>query len=222
VVQDTIQYVPTDLVLYGSAQVPVRLHNTHPMKEITLPFLLSGAPTIYIDSVSRGPRTAAWPSIPPGLDGVGKCARRLSAGTAPALAAGDGIVAYLWVRSGYSNTIGQVKTVDTANFNDIWWLRLRSNWADFRPDFVPGTITIVAPPCDCPDQGDINGDGVIDVFDVIDAIAVAFTGGTDPKDPNCPTSRTDVNNDGLADVFDVIYLIATAFTGGAGPIDPCL
>jgi len=67
---------------------------------------------------------------------------------------------------------------------------------------------MVAPPCDCPLQGDINGDAVIDVFDVIEAISVAFSGGTDPKDLSCPTSRTDVNNDGAADVFDVLYLIA--------------
>jgi subtilisin family serine protease len=223
VIRDTIQYVPINLELRGMAPVPVRLRNTHPMKEITLPFLLSGAPTVYIDSITMGPRTAGW-SIQIGYDNsfYGEIAGRLSAGNSPDLAAGDGIVAYLWVRSGYSNTVGQVKTVDSANFNDAHWLRLKSNWADFRPDFAPATITMVAPPCDCPEQGDINGDGVIDVFDVIEAIAVAFSGGTDPKDPNCPASRTDVNNDGLADVFDVIYLIATAFTGGNSPIDPCL
>jgi len=75
--------------------------------------------------------------------------------------------------------------------------------------------------CDCPHQGDINSDGVIDVFDVIDVIGIAFTGGTDPQDPICPNTRGDVDNNGVTDVFDVIYLIATAFSGGPNPLNPC-
>jgi hypothetical protein len=75
--------------------------------------------------------------------------------------------------------------------------------------------------CNCPHQGDINTDAVIDVFDVIDEIGIAFSGAADPQDPSCPRPRSDVNNDGVSDVFDVIYLIATAFSGGANPISPC-
>ena len=82
--------------------------------------------------------------------------------------------------------------------------------------------TVVWPPvCSCPHQGDINGDAVIDVFDVIGVIGVAFTGDPDPQDSGCPRSRGDVDNNGVTDVFDVIYLIATAFSGGAAPINPC-
>jgi len=91
--------------------------------------------------------------------------------------------------------------------------------------FGKGVITIGAPPCACPKQGDIaarpTGDGVIDVFDVIEEIGIAFTGGTDPQDPACPKTRGDVDNNGVTDVFDVIYLIATAFQGGPNPVDPC-
>jgi len=75
--------------------------------------------------------------------------------------------------------------------------------------------------CDCKEQGDINGDGVIDVFDVIASIGVAFSGDPDVQDPGCPKARGDVDNNGVTDVFDVIYLIATAFSGGANPVDPC-
>jgi len=94
-------------------------------------------------------------------------------------------------------------------------------------DGVPFTVgsadgIIVVPSCcDCSHQGDINSDGVIDVFDVIGLIEIAFSGGSDIQDPGCPTSRSDVNYDGAADVFDVIYIIGTAFSGGASPIDPC-
>jgi hypothetical protein len=79
--------------------------------------------------------------------------------------------------------------------------------------------------CNCPHQGDIaarpTGDGVIDVFDVIEVIGIAFSGSPDIQDPQCPKTRGDVDNNGVTDVFDVIYLIATAFSGGAMPVDPC-
>ncbi len=75
--------------------------------------------------------------------------------------------------------------------------------------------------CNCPYQGDINADLSIDVFDVIGAIGIAFSGDSDTRDPACPKNRGDVNNDGATDVFDVIYLIAAAFSGGPNPVDPC-
>jgi PKD repeat protein len=75
--------------------------------------------------------------------------------------------------------------------------------------------------CSANSQGDLNGDGMIDVFDVIAVIDAAFSGGTDPQDPLSPTPRGDVNNDGAVDVFDVIYLIDTAFSGGPNPVNPC-
>jgi hypothetical protein len=74
--------------------------------------------------------------------------------------------------------------------------------------------------CDCPHQGDVINDNFIDVFDVIQVIAIAFSGGSDFTDPACPTSRGDVNNDGAADVFDVIQIIAVAFSGGT-VTNPC-
>ena len=75
--------------------------------------------------------------------------------------------------------------------------------------------------CHCLHQGDITGDAVIDVFDVISEIGIAFSGDPDPQDPACPKTRGDVDNNGVTDVFDVIYLIATSFSGGPGPVNPC-
>jgi hypothetical protein len=75
--------------------------------------------------------------------------------------------------------------------------------------------------CDCPNQGDISLNGLIDVFDVIGVIGIAFSGDPESQDPWCPRTRGDVNNDGVTDVFDVIYLIGTAFSGGAAPVNPC-
>lgn len=91
------------------------------------------------------------------------------------------------------------------------------NWL---PVSRPDTIHIT--PCLCDHQGDvINNDSVVDVFDVIQEIAIAFSGGLDVQDPFCPTTRGDVVNQDLAvDVFDVIQEIAIAFSGGT-PGDSC-
>jgi hypothetical protein len=79
------------------------------------------------------------------------------------------------------------------------------------------------PICECSRHGDPNGDGVLDVFDVIVIIDETFSGGTPaPKDPFCPhLSRSDYNCDRVIDVFDVIYAIDYIFSGGPAPCDPC-
>jgi hypothetical protein len=107
--------------------------------------------------------------------------------------------------------------VIVTDFNDDW-VSMTRRYGTCDPD--NGTCNCL-PPCDCPNQGDINGDLTIDVFDVIAAIGIAFGGEPDFADPLCPTSRTDANNDGAADVYDVIYLIGTVFSGGDLPINPC-
>jgi hypothetical protein len=65
-----------------------------------------------------------------------------------------------------------------------------------------------------PTRGELNGDGVIDVFDVIASIDMIFSGAPMPE----PQELVNVNCDGVPDVFDVIYLIDYVFSGGP---DPC-
>ncbi|MBI5868555.1 MAG: hypothetical protein HZB43_09745 [candidate division Zixibacteria bacterium] len=62
-------------------------------------------------------------------------------------------------------------------------------------------------------RGDINSDNSVDVFDVVQLIDIAFSGGQ----PACPNDLTDVNCDLATDVFDLIYLIDFAFSGGQPP-----
>jgi hypothetical protein len=77
------------------------------------------------------------------------------------------------------------------------------------PGQVVDTTYHLAPPT----RGELNGDGVIDVFDVIASIDIVFSGAPMPD----PPELVDVNCDGVPDVFDVIYLIDYAFSGGAQP-----
>ncbi|MBI3871693.1 MAG: S8 family serine peptidase [candidate division Zixibacteria bacterium] len=66
-------------------------------------------------------------------------------------------------------------------------------------------------------HGDMNGDAVINVVDVVGLIGVAFR-GADP--PTLFRGLPDVNCDGFTDVLDVVGVIGIAFRG-AGPASTC-
>ncbi len=61
--------------------------------------------------------------------------------------------------------------------------------------------------------GDANGDGQIDVADVMYLINYLFIGGTSPD----PVAAGDINCDDAVDVADVMYLINYLFIGGSPP-----
>jgi agmatine deiminase len=61
--------------------------------------------------------------------------------------------------------------------------------------------------------GDANGDGVIDVADVMYLVNYLFLGGWSPQ----PVEAGDANCDGVIDVADVMYLINYLFLGGSPP-----
>jgi len=62
-------------------------------------------------------------------------------------------------------------------------------------------------------RGDANGDGVINVNDVVYLINYLFIGGPAPN----PLQAGDANSDGLVNVNDVVYLINYLFIGGPPP-----
>lgn len=77
----------------------------------------------------------------------------------------------------------------------------------------------------CTHHADPQADGVIDIFDVIQTIDVAFRGGVAVVDSDCPhdpVGRTDLNCDGATNIVDVSLLIEAAFRGApAAFCNPC-
>jgi len=65
--------------------------------------------------------------------------------------------------------------------------------------------------------GDVTGDGIIDLGDVLFIISYLYKGGTAP-DPLC---LADVNCDGTVDLGDVLHLISYLYKGGAPPCNDC-
>ncbi len=62
-------------------------------------------------------------------------------------------------------------------------------------------------------SGDSNGDGLVDVGDVVFLINYVFRGGPAPD----PYLSGDANCDEIADVGDAVYLVNYIFKGGPGP-----
>ena len=61
--------------------------------------------------------------------------------------------------------------------------------------------------------GDVNGDGVIDVGDVVYLINYLYKGGPVPS----PSKAGDTNCDGIVDIGDVVYLINYLYKAGPAP-----
>ena len=62
-------------------------------------------------------------------------------------------------------------------------------------------------------RGDANGDGVIDIADVMYLINYLFIGGAPPG----PLAAGDTNCDGTVDIADVMYMINYLFLAGSPP-----
>ena len=65
--------------------------------------------------------------------------------------------------------------------------------------------------------GDVNGDQIVDLGDVLFLISYLYKGGTAPD----PTASGDPNADCLADLGDVLYLISYLYKDGPAPQPGC-
>lgn len=227
VVQDTIEYGSLELENGGSGDIPVRVKNTHPMNAIYLPFKLVGPATIGIIGFTPTALISDW-SVDILWDNTfnGEAAWKLSPGTTgDPLPVGGGLVGHLNVIV-LSGMAGDTIPVDTATMGPGISLEMGSSWVQFAPRFVGGELTIPIPPCACDCHGDPSCDTEINVFDVVEVVAVAFRSGVPVPDPNaqCPQERTDVDCDGEITVFDVVRFVNVAFRN-EDPVDnfcdPC-
>jgi len=63
-------------------------------------------------------------------------------------------------------------------------------------------------------RGDVTGDGVVNIADVVYLLNYVFRDGPAPD----PLEQGDANCDGIVDIADVIFLIHYLFIGGPPPI----
>jgi hypothetical protein len=74
------------------------------------------------------------------------------------------------------------------------------------------SFTVTAYKC-----GDANGDGSVDISDVVFLIAYIFSGGSAPS----PLLAGDANCDNAVDISDAVFLFEKIFSGGAAPCHSC-
>jgi hypothetical protein len=65
--------------------------------------------------------------------------------------------------------------------------------------------------------GDVNGDFVMNVGDIVYLVVYLYKSG---PAPHCPTARGDFNNDGIINVGDVVYAVSYLYKGGPTPVCP--
>jgi non-lysosomal glucosylceramidase len=65
-------------------------------------------------------------------------------------------------------------------------------------------------------RGDANGDGAIDLGDMVFLITYLYRGGVPPQ----PLEAGDVNCDGTVNLGDIVYLINYLYRGGSPPCEP--
>jgi hypothetical protein len=86
-------------------------------------------------------------------------------------------------------------------------------WNGFSPIHTEVEYCVHISPWDY--RGDANGDGIVNVGDVVYLISFLYRGGPAPV----PMSVGDVNCDGIVDVGDVVFLINYLYRNG--PIPRC-
>jgi hypothetical protein len=66
--------------------------------------------------------------------------------------------------------------------------------------------------------GDVTGDGLVNISDIVFMINYLYKGGTAPRDPN----YADANGNCIINIQDISYLIKYLYLGGSVPVQGCV
>ena len=93
------------------------------------------------------------------------------------------------------------------------FLAVTQEWDEVSPIFTEVEYCVHISPWDY--RGDVNGDGIVDVGDVVYLISYLYRGGPPPD----PMNMGDVNCDGIVNLGDVVFLISYLYK--SGPVPRC-
>ena len=98
-----------------------------------------------------------------------------------------------------------------------------NQWYDHQDSLEEADLVFVTMPSDAPGinfnlpslfiQGDVNGDGVVDLGDVVNLITYLYKSGPAPD----PLEAGDANCSGLVELGDIVYLISYLYKSGPPP-----
>ena len=100
------------------------------------------------------------------------------------------------------STLGlEVFDVKTSGSNEGYWSTHRANQARTGYIELEGSSCMTA---------DVNGDGIIDILDIVQTVNIAM-GFMDPTaDQAC---AADVNSDGIVDILDIVIMVNIVIAG---------
>jgi hypothetical protein len=94
---------------------------------------------------------------------------------------------------------------------DTYYDSTRAHWPKYMHDKQNSGVFRLEDYASWP--GDANGDGVIDIADVVYLLNYLYKGDSPPD----PLESGDANRDGVIDLADVVYLINYLFRHGEPP-----
>ena len=199
-----IEYSPGDTV-----KVPIYLKNCHPMRTFKLPIIYDGPLQLgYLDFDTDSCRTDYFEQVD--LIGISPMERKLVFQFTPSISEyhpplepgyGRILNVYFIHQSGEGLNLLDTTSISTHQYN------LYAGYVEYKPYVVTGYIsdTLVF-------RGEVNGDGEIDIFDIIYIINYLYLNGPSPN-----LYAADVNADGIINIFDITYLIAYLYLNGPPP-----
>ncbi|MCK4301749.1 MAG: hypothetical protein KAW91_03195 [candidate division Zixibacteria bacterium] len=201
--------------------LPVYIVNDQPLSglELTMTF---DSPDVHIDSFSfvggrlEGISAASWMTI----DTV---VTVYCIAYSDLIPIGSGLMGALYV--GYQPSVGtQLVTFDTVSIagSQVEYSTMFSDAtsAMFRPQFVPGYLSIVVGSCCLGDRGNIDNspDDFVDISDLVYLVEYMFEDGPTPACMD--EANLDADPGGGVDISDLVYLVDFMFLSGPPP-KPC-
>lgn len=101
----------------------------------------------------------------------------------------------------FPNYFSQLNTFALDGSSYVWGESFGPNFSDGLVPVQAGDLAILPTDREPVGVGDLNGDGVVDVFDLL---LLLDQWGTCPNGTGCPA---DLNGDGVVDVFDLLVLL---------------
>jgi len=114
-------------------------------------------------------------------------------------------------------TTGTITGKPNYKYTYYFTIALQDGSTPAKLDTLAMTLSVVDPTSSAYICGDVSGDCVADISDVVYLIAYIFAGGATPD----PLLSGDANCDSAVDISDVVYMIAYIFSGGATPCAAC-
>jgi PKD repeat protein len=208
---DTAAYELDSVWAGQQTMLSVDLINTQPAERIVVPIRFEDEPLVEFDSAAVGARTGYFERFrsivyDPGNNRYAwELVADIGGGSAP-LPAGSGEVLKLWFTVDPAATEGTLNTVDSASGSTL--LEISSPYATYQPVSRAGGIYVRVS-----QRGDVNGDGLINVSDLVHLATYMFQFGPPPV----TTKAGDVAGDGGIDISDLVYLADYMFGGGPPP-----